>query len=54
MIALPAIAVDVEPTIGDALLEAFSGAPFYILANGTAFFLGEGCQKGQHQFAVLG
>ena len=42
-----------EPPAHDlALFKGFPDTPFHILTDRPAFFLGVGCQDGQHEFAV--
>lgn len=52
-VALPAVPIDAEVPIGDALLHALPGAPLDVFGQGAYFLLGEGCQKRKHQLTVV-
>ena len=54
VVTFPAVSVDLKVSVRDALFKAFSRTPFYIFTDRAAFFLGEGCQKSEHQFTILG
>ena len=54
MVSVPTVTVNLEASVGDALLKAFPGTPFHIVRKAPHFFLGEGRKQRQHQFAVLG
>ena len=52
MVALPTVAVNQEPSVGDALLKALPGAPFHVLREAPDFLLCEGGQQSQHDLTV--
>ena len=54
LVAFPAISEYSEVAVGNALLHAFSGTPFYIVAETDNFFLCKGGQQCQHDLAITG
>ncbi len=40
--------------VPDAFLKVLADAPFNILGNGAAFFLGKGSKKRQHELTIFG
>ena len=41
LVTLPAVTVDTEVSVGDAILHPFSDAPFHIVGNAAALLLGK-------------
>lgn len=53
LVAFPAVTVEIEPAVRDALLEPFLYVPLDVLADGPALFLRKRCEDGQHELAVI-